>query len=240
MDLGIIDARRRDQHLVRAANRCIVGLRGTGLLADRKPYGTYYACGAILLFLLDDDLGKRTAGELDLDKLLARTWARAAEGDGRYSTLALVEEAQIATDDPNRGGDVAAVALRSPAPIRSIWPSPRPCGRRGLPAALGPIAEGRLEVDDFRKATAQLLTRVRLARAPSGATTGVPSPGSPTIPAPRRAPSQTSPRSPSPTRRTPSRRRHSPLKETNAVRIGDGRVACDADRSWTQLLVLAE
>jgi hypothetical protein len=240
--LGVIDDRRAQQYVARAGNRCLLGLHGTGLLTDRKPYGTYYACGAVLLWLLDDDLRERTAGEVDLDALLNRTWQRALDGDGRWSTMSLLEEAVLAADDPNAVGWLLPWLYTEP-PLPADLALAEALAEAGLAVALGPVDEAALEVDDHRKALGTLLSRCGcpggLVRGDDGHVAWEPGEGC-ALEAPAATVAGVSLDDAAAAHAAAAAQ----LQATNAVRLGDATagatLVCDADRSWSQLLVLAD
>lgn len=159
-ELQIVDEASVQRSLVRAADRCLLGIGTTGLLQDpgSRPYGTEYACGSVLLHLLDVDLQRRTGGEVELDTILHRTWARAEASDGRWSTLDLLEEVQLATDDP-----IATRWLMDwlygplPQPPEAALAGALAGG--GVPVRLGSLAEAELQPGDLHRATGALLSR---------------------------------------------------------------------------------
>jgi hypothetical protein len=92
---GYLDDHGFAQTIVEAANRCLLQAGQAPLLGPKLPYGTYYACGAVYLHVLDADL--KRAGS-SLDQALGRMWARSKKTDG-YATADLLFEVQRVTGD---------------------------------------------------------------------------------------------------------------------------------------------
>ena len=90
---GYVDDAGFDAAMVKAANTCLLQAGEAPLLGPKLPYGTYYACGAVYLHVLDAEL--KNAGS-SLDAVLGRMWARSRQTGG-YATADLVFEVQRTT-----------------------------------------------------------------------------------------------------------------------------------------------
>jgi hypothetical protein len=100
LDDGLIDAAEAHRRIVADANRCLVGAESDPLLRQTHPYGTWYACGQVSLFLLDHQL--QQAGS-SLDAVLNAWWSR-SEQVGGWTTTSLIDEVQRTLGDPTAVG----------------------------------------------------------------------------------------------------------------------------------------
>lgn len=90
--LGVIDERRMSELVVRAANHCLVTLGPSALLTARMQGARpEYTCGALSWALLD---GIAKSKQQTAGTLLGRVFAKAREGDGKYDTEDVLDEAR--------------------------------------------------------------------------------------------------------------------------------------------------